>query len=231
MKPFDFNREHQQWDLYKQFYYSNSYFVEFDDGSLIYHHASPTPDFRRSYDKYGIKIVGTTDGDCPQLYKRRGQREPIKKAWLVVDGIQYLAVDEHEGVAVRIGTHQRYGSVPAIPGNKSNATVYWPKANVMPVTNQQIDVSTVDRDLTNKLKEKLKDVRAAVTAIVRINPDKHKVYWTEKISAPEDWVGMSVEEIVADITSETNHPALAANIAKRGFTTPRRVEKFDYLFI
>ena len=97
----------------------------------------------------------------------RSQREPVKKAWLSTSGIQYLAVDHNEGVAVRIGTIGNRGEVPTVPRNKRRARVYWPKEVVMPVTNAKINVSTPDLELTNKLKEKLKDVRA-VAAIVRM---------------------------------------------------------------
>jgi len=234
MKKFEFKHHQKRWDKYQRFYADDGTFVQFEDGSLGLD-KSTDPDVRRMYNQYGIQIVTTTDSDCPELYLRPDADEPVKRAWVSQGGQQKLAIDWERKKAVRLNDTWRVPDVAHhMPENLKHLHAYWAKPNVDPVPLAQIDVSMPDRVVRNSLEKKLEEVRAAVSAIYRMQSDaQRRHFWSaEPMQAMYAWDGMTVEQIIGEIAA---HPNLANqymhNIYHRGFTYPRASQKYDFLYV
>lgn len=100
LPPWDHAR--QQWDRYRAFHielsgrylqtcWATPHIVMFDTGELIIERGFTRPRWRHEYSELGITIVATNDKGCPRFTTPEG--EPVAKAWLNVDGQQYLLID------------------------------------------------------------------------------------------------------------------------------------------
>jgi hypothetical protein len=241
----DDNTNGKRWDAYEQFHINWARFVQFDDGSLIYTEHSPDPDVRRYYEEFNVTVSCTTDKDCPTLYLSKEAEEPLKTAWLSQGGTQYLVVDHDTKTAMRLGrgawyrNHNRQDTTfnsGFVPPNKRGGSIYWAGEGCQAVPRNKFKVSTPARSLTNQLNPKLDDVRAAMTAIYRMfsTDQQRQTRWSQdKFEPLLKWVEMTPEQIVADIVNSgaSNVNQLIANIATKGFTTPRSEQEVDLLYI
>lgn len=158
MKLPAFDRSGAKWDEYRRFHvHPRPWFVQFESGEAIITAAKFDPAYRRGIPGTDLRIVATTDDDCPWLkfdpkmpqaaelareLEARGY-DPDKvldgtrrlpRAWLDCDGAQTLLVDETTGRTVAIGTrtdrkHAAWATVPRFDTYRRVVTVYLPGAD------------------------------------------------------------------------------------------------------
>jgi len=230
MQKFTFNHEQKQWDGFKAFHTTNGIFVEFETGELAITTAQPHPRDRDFYDKYGIYVLSTSDDNCPQLYLDKECTQPVKKAWLNQNGMQYLSVDEQQKVAVRLGGfYSRKDRQQYLPRNLLQAAV-WMGPDRLPVPTNAFDVSVPDKSVRKDLGPKLTEVRAVIRAAHRINPAGSKRYhWETRypVAAQPSWADLEVSDLVAKLSSNSD---TMRSVAEDGFTYPRAVTQHDFLY-
>jgi hypothetical protein len=81
-------------------------FIQFNSGELIVNNRGFDPNIRKRYPDLNVRIVATTDYDCPTL-TRVGETKPIPKSHLNHRGQQILLVDEDQGIAVGLFKDKR----------------------------------------------------------------------------------------------------------------------------
>tara|TARA_E500000331_G_scaffold124622_1_gene122306 strand:+ start:412 stop:1113 length:702 start_codon:yes stop_codon:yes gene_type:complete len=231
MKQFEFNHANKQWDHRKVFHCTQRGFTEFENGELIIHNTHI--DYRTHQYKYDVEM--TTTRDCGrQLYLDVLCTQPVKKAWLLQGGQQDMALDHQQKVAVHLyGGYRGAPKSRELPKQYHGAHAFWPRANQLPIPLTQFTVSKPDRSIKKELIGKLDDIRAAITAAIRINPAKHRYHTTDrKYLAPPRWLEMSVTGIVASLTSGTDYSDDRDRyaIAHNGFSYPRADTYHDYLY-
>lgn len=238
MKKFEFNYAQQQWDRYKEFHtggsgHRDNPFIEFANGQLIITH-SPDIYVRKMYERYGIQLVSTTDHNVPKLYLNKDDEKPMPKAWVQQGGQQLLAVDWERGVAVAIGhggyRHDEYSDWKKIvPDNLRSAYVYWTGDKRLPVAATNITVSAPDPTVMKELTAKLTEVRPALHAIERMrNPPIPRYYQTGTIAVKREWLDMTTEEIVAEL-SKDDYTLKSAVV--NGFASKRVNQEVQYLYV
>ena len=231
MKKFEFNQARKQWDRRKVFHYSESGFTEFENGELIIHDTNTR--YRGYKNKYDVRM--TTTRNCGmQLYLDEECTQPVKKAWLLQGGQQNMALDYEQGMAVHLSGGYR-GSTKSceLPQQYHGAHAFWPRAKQLPIPLTQFTVSKPDRSIKKELIDKLDDIRAAITAAIRINPAKHIYARTDhKYLATPRWLEMSVTGIVTSLTAGTGYSDDRDRyaIAHNGFSYPRADTYHDYLY-
>jgi len=232
MKKFNFNHESKAWDRYGAFYNTDGGLVHFDTGEVIVHNWSHA-DFRKMYDNYGIQLVSTTDTECPKLYFDKECTQPVKKSWVTHHGMQELAVDHEQKVAVAYG-YRRYEERNSYLGKHTHsALVYWAGAKRLPVALGKIKVQTPDPEYRKVLSPIiLNEVIPTIAAMYKIQNDNGG-YGHGKYKAKKEWLDSSAEEIIADIcdTPEWNLASSLKQIVKNGFEYPRSTQLVDYLYI
>ena len=232
MKKFKFDHQAKAWDRYQSFHSTNGGMVEFDTGEVMVKSYIHVYD-RRMYDDYGIQLVATTDKECPQLYLDKECTEPVKKAWITHHGMQELAIDHEQNVAVAL-TGRQHAAKPIYLGKHvHHATAYWAGAKRLPVALGMIKVQTPNPEYKKQVQSRL--INEVVPAIVAIHKMRQKKSsWTEgKYLAKETWLDSSSHEIVADICSESEEWQLGRDlkqIYENGFEYPRLTTKVDYLY-
>lgn len=229
MKSFEFNYQQQRWDTYSAFHTNAPPFVEFATGELMLARV-PDADQRKRYQRYGIQLVATTDRDCPQLYLDKACTQPVLSAWITQGGMQDLAVDEEQKVAIKCSGWYRDEKTVAeanLPKHLVSAKVLWTGPGRLPTSYQKINVSVPDKAAAKELGGKLRDVRAAITAISRVR-GLSKAWNSDKMNAKTLWADQSVEEIVENICKHDTDIRLAAT---NGFTHPRRGTEHEFLYI
>jgi hypothetical protein len=184
---------------------------------------------RRMYHDYGIQLVATTDKECPQLFLDKECTEPVKKAWITHHGMQELAIDWEQKVAVRL-IIQRGSSV--LGNHVQNASAYWAGAKRLPVPLGKILVQTPNPEYKKVLSPIIVgEVLPAITAMHKMDSNK-RGYGSGKYLAKEKWLDSSAQEIVADIC-DTNDWSLSGDlrqIATNGFEYPRATSHVDFLY-
>lgn len=119
--------------------------VEFETGEVMVSNWSHC-DYRQMYDKYGIQLVATTDTDCPQLYLDKECTKLVKKAWVTHHGMQELAIDHEQKVAVAY-SYRRYDERSSHLGKHvHSALAYWSGAKRLPIALGKIKVQTPDTE-------------------------------------------------------------------------------------
>jgi len=231
MKQFEFNHACKNWDHRKVFHYDHSGFTEFENGELIIEHTNIH--CRGHQSKYDVEM--TTTRDCGrQLYLDEMCTQPVKKAWLLQGGQQDMALDYEQKVAVHLhGGYRGASKSRELPHQYHGASAFWPRAEQLPIPLSQFTVSKPDRSIKKELIGKLDDIRAAITAAVRINPPKYRFSTTDhKYKARPRWLEMSLTGIVASLTSGTGYTDDRDRyaIAHNGFSYPRADTYHDYLY-
>ena len=231
MKKFEFNQARKQWDSRKVFHYEYSGFTEFENGELIINH---TNIHCRGYqNKYDVRM--TTTRDCGmQLYLDEKCTQPVKKAWLLQGGQQDMALDYEQGMAVHLsgGWGGAFKS-RELPEQYHGAHAFWPRAKQPPIPLSQFTVSKPDRSIKKALVDKLDDIRAAITAMVRINPSTRRWVGTDrKHLADPQWLDMPVNDIITSLASGTSYgdDTRRYAITHNGFSYPRADTYHDYLY-
>jgi hypothetical protein len=228
MKEFKFDHQGKSWDRYKSFHNKNGGIVEFETGEVMVSDWRDVYD-RRMYHDYGIQLVATTDKECPQLFLDKECTEPVKKAWVTHHGMQELAIDWEQKVAVRL-IIQRGSSV--LGNHVQNASAYWAGAKRLPVPLGKILVQTPNPEYKKVLSPIIVgEVLPAITAMHKMDSNK-RGYGSGKYLAKEKWLDSSAQEIVADIC-DTNDWSLSGDlrqIATNGFEYPRATSHVDFLY-
>ena len=228
MKKFKFDHQGKSWDRYKSFHNKNGGIVEFETGEVMVSDWRDVYD-RRMYHDYGIQLVATTDKECPQLFLDKECTEPVKKAWVTHHGMQELAIDWEQKVAVRL-IIQRGSSV--LGNHVQNASAYWAGAKRLPVPLGKILVQTPNPEYKKVLSPIIVgEVLPAITAMHKMDSNK-RGYGSGKYLAKEKWLDSSAQEIVADIC-DTNDWSLSGDlrqIATNGFEYPRATSHVDFLY-
>ncbi len=227
MKTFEFNHKGKSWDRYNAFHAFTRNIVEFETGEVMVV-GHPNPDDRHMYDKFSIQLTTTSDSDCPTLYFDKECTKPVKKAWLVWKGQQHLAIDHEQKVAIRLSGGWRHKANDVLGEHVASATAYWSGAERRPRPLGLIQIHTPDNDYKKKVLGVLNQVRPAVTAIYRMQKDKHHWYDGYKYEAKVEWQDSSVEDIVAELCKKDND---VRDVAKKGFKLPRKCEVVDFLYI
>ena len=228
MKEFKFDHQGKSWDRYKSFHNKTGGIVEFETGEVMVSDWRDVYD-RRMYHDYGIQLVATTDKECPQLFLDKECTEPVKKAWVTHHGMQELAIDWEQKVAVRL-IIQRGSSV--LGSHVQNASAYWAGAKRLPVPLGKILVQTPNPEYKKVLSPIIVgEVLPAITAMHKMDSNK-RGYGSGKYLAKETWLDSSAQEIVADIC-DTNEWSLSGDlrqIATNGFEYPRSTSHVDFLY-
>lgn len=232
MKDFKFDHYSKAWDRYKMFHNVDWGLVEFETGEVMVMNYVRADD-RMMYDKYGIQLVSTTDMDCPQLYFDKECTEVVKKAWLTHHGMQELAIDHEQKVAVGFG-HRTVGERNSHLGKHvHSALVYWAGAKRLPVALGKIKVQKPDPEYRKVLSPIiLNEVLPAITAMHKMSTSKNSGYGHGKYKAKVEWLDSSAEKIIANIcdTPEWSLPSDLKQIATNGFEYPRTTQVVDYLY-
>ena len=232
MKEFKFDHAHKSWDRYKAFHNIDWGLVEFDTGEVMVMNYINVDD-RRMYDKYGIQIVATTDSDCPQLYFDKECTEPVKKAWITHHGMQELAIDHEQKVAMGFGWRRSNELNSHLGSHVHSALVYWSGAKRRPIALGKIKVQTPNPEYRKVLSPIIVgEVIPAITAMHKMDKSKH-TSGSGKYLAKEEWLDSSAQEIVADIcdTPEWSLSGDLKQISTNGFEYPRSTETVDFLYI
>jgi hypothetical protein len=145
----DYHAPSAKWDRYRRFFNERRpWFIKFESGEAIITKASFDPVERRKLQDTDLRIVLTTDDDCPKLKTTDAATlatlrecghdmadKPLPKVWLQCHGSQTLLVDETTGRTVALDTsgeykHEAWKHAPAwlMPavGHASNAVAYLP---------------------------------------------------------------------------------------------------------
>ena len=217
------------WDRFKAFHIVNEQFVEFESGEMMVV-GTPNPDYRKFYPEYNVQLVTTTDKDCPKLYFDKECTEPVKKAWVSHHGLQHLAVDYEQCVAIALFEGWNNKSSTILGDHVNQASAYWAGQKRLPVPLMQIKVQTPDpRFKTKKVRRLLGEVRIAVSALWRIQAGEGKSWWYEsKYVAKEEWHDSSVEDIVGEIIADRESMKCVATV---GFEYPRVTQEVDFLYV
>jgi len=174
MKRIEFDHQRKSWDRYRAFHTTNGPFTEFETGEVIVDW-TPRLERRGHYDRYGIQLVATSDDDCPMLYTSPecGNGDHVPKAWLNHRGQQPLAIDWEQGVAVSLDVlgRDRENRTRLTGFHTKGAHALWTGPHRLPVPFGKIKVNQPDPDVKAALRPKLQEVRAAVTAALRITED------------------------------------------------------------
>ena len=236
MNEFKFDHAHKSWDRYKAFHNQDWGLVEFDTGEVMVKNYVNADD-RMMYKKYGIQLVATTDSNCPDLYLDKECTEPCKKAWVTQHGMQELAIDWEQKVAVALG-RRHYEEVSSHLGTHvDSATAYWAGAERMPIPLGKIKVQTPNPEYKKVLSAIIVgEVLPAITAIYKMNDKPRWGAGGGKYLAKEEWLAndSSTQEIVADICGEKDEWQLnrdLTQIATSGFEYPRSTQLVDFLYI
>ena len=227
MKTFEFNNEGRKWDRFHSFHAWNRNIVEFETGEVMVI-GHPDPDDRHLYKKYNVQLTTTSDSDCPTLYLDKECDEPVKKAWLTWKGQQHLAVDHEQKVAVRLSSGWRHKASDVLGTHVEQACAYWAGAERRPRPLALINIHKPNPEYKKKVQSILNQVRPAVTAIYRMQKDKHHWYDGYKYEAKVEWQDSSVEDIVAAICKKDD---AVRDVAKKGFKLPRKCDVVDFLYI
>ena len=235
MKTFEFDHIHKSWDRYRAFHSVDWGLVEFDTGEVMVKNYVSSDD-RMMYKKYGIQLVATTDKNCPDLYLDKECTEPCKKAWVTQHGMQELAIDWEQKVAVILqGRGYKEQSRTELGTHVHSALAYWAGAERRPVPMGMIKVQTPNPEYKRKVQSVLVgEVLTAITAMDKMQDKRH--HWTErgKYPAKEEWLDSSAQEIVADICNVGNEWQLRGDlqqIVEKGFEYPRSTQRVDFLYI
>ena len=233
MKTFEFDHASKSWDRYKAFHNCHYGLVEFDTGEVMVMNYLNADD-RMMYDKYGIQLVATTDSNCPDLYLDKECTEPCKKAWVTQHGMQELAIDWEQKVAVALGG-RRHGEHRTELGNHvQSALAYWAGAERRPVPMGVIKVQTPNPEYKKKVHSVLiNEVLPTITAMHKMKENKNWYAERGKYRAKEHWLDSSAQEIVANIcdTPDWNLAGDISMIARNGFEYPRSTELVDFLYV
>lgn len=130
MKLPAYNPAAAKWDEFRRFHNCNDWRLlrVFETGEALLY-ASSDPDLRREVRETSLRIVGSTDRDCPQFMlpetaetvralqeaghdPERVLSRPIPAAWLNSGGMSTLLIDTETGRAVSYGTLDHDANVP-----------------------------------------------------------------------------------------------------------------------
>ena len=231
MKKFKFNHQGKSWDRYQAFHYKHGGIVEFDTGEVMVASWSDSND-RRMYGDYDIQLVATTNSDCPQLYFDKECTEPVKKSWITHHGMQELAIDHEQNVAIALSGRNYKDKPMQLGSHVHSALAYWAGAERLPVPMGMIKVQIPNPEYRKVLSPIIvNEVVPAIVAIYKMQQKKSS-FISGKYLAKETWLDSSSQEIVADIC-DTNEWQLRSDlrqIYENGFEYPRRTTKVDYLY-
>jgi hypothetical protein len=219
--------KNKRWDRYKAFHMTNVNFVEFETGELMVV-GTPDPDARKYYPEYDIQLVTTADAECPKLFLDKELTQPVKKAWVTHKGQQQLAVDYDRGVAVALYDGWVGTKHTVLGEHVERARVYWAGQSRLPVPLAKIKVQTPDPEYKKKMASVLSEVRAAVSAIYRINHVEDEYSWGEPHLADRKWYDSSASDVIAEMTKDEQ---VMFNIADKGFEYPRKLNEVEFLYV
>ena len=218
----------REWDRYKSFHIVNGVFVEFESGEMMVT-TTPNPDYRKFYPEYNVQLATTTDTDCPKLYFDKECTQPVKKAWVTQHGHQHLLIDYEQKVAVALFEGWNSSSSTILGDHVRTASAYWAGQKRLPMPIAQIKVQTPDSEYKKEMVRVLSEVRAAVSAIWRMNSSEDSRWWApETHVASAQWLDSSVEDIIGELTDEDR---VMYNIATKGFEYPRKTQEVNYLYV
>jgi len=219
------------WDRYNAFHIVNGVFVEFESGELMVT-TPPNPDHRKFYPEYNVQLVTTTDKDCPKLYFDKECTQPVKKAWVTQHGHQHLAIDYERKVAVAMfdGWSTRITPTSNVLGDHvSSARAYWSGQERLPIPLGDLKVQTPDPEYKKKMSRVLSEVRAAVTAIHRMDDSASARWWGGEVhTAGTSWYDSSASDIIAELSQDKR---VMYNVATKGFEYPRKTQTVEFLYV
>jgi hypothetical protein len=230
MQKFEFNHKGKMWDRYKAFHNTEGPFTEFETGEVIVTYL-PQPRGRGRQNKYGIELVTTRDRECPTLYFDKECTQPVKRAWLLQDGQQHLAIDRERKVAIKLAPYRYRRNSPELQYLASHVDAchaIWTGPERLPIPLSKITVSQPDRTIKRTLGEKLEDVRAAVKAAARIQELPDFMWGGDKFPAHKDWQDMTVEDICAYVCADKSR---MRQVAFSGFSYPRAETQHEFLYV
>ena len=234
MKEFKFDHASKSWDRYQAFHATNGGMVEFDTGEVMVKGYIQQYD-RRMYNDYDIQLVATTDKECPQLYFDKECTEPVKKAWITHHGMQELAIDHEQNVAVVLKGRQYLAKPVYLGKHVHHASAYWSGAGRLPVPLGMIKVQTPNPEYKKKVSPILiNEVVPAIVAIYKMQDNKPSYSSTTgQYLAKDTWLDSLSQDIVADICTADDWQLRCDlhQIVTRGFEYPRTTTKVDFLYI
>jgi len=216
------------WDEYKAFHIKVGMFVEFESGEMTVT-TTPNPDNRKFYPEYNVQLVTTTDKDCPKLYFDKECTQLVKKAWVTQHGHQHLAIDYERKVAIALFEGWRHHKPTILGDHVNTASAYWAGQERLPVPLTKIKVQTPDPEYKKKMSRVLSEVRAAVTAIHRMDDSASASWWGGVVhTAGTSWYDSSASDIIAELSQDKR---VMYNVATKGFEYPRVTQEVDFLYV
>jgi hypothetical protein len=240
MKHFNFEdlTRAKRWDRYKTFHKIVGPLVAFETGELMLP-SQPNINQRRYYGQFDIELATTSDGGF-QFYADKECTEAIPQAWLTQGGQQHIAIDYEQKLAIPVKHifKQKTKDMRYRPKHLDEACALWTGPERMPVALNQLTVSRPDTDIRKSVNKKtLDEVVTAVTAAHRILSDGARASHPRNgpVTVDPQWAGMTVSEIVAQISAESPtaapHNSLMARVSYYGFTYPRAESTHDFIYI
>lgn len=232
MKEIEFNSAARKWDHYRTFYVVDGPFIHFETGEVMLWR-EPSVDQRGYAGKFGVELLSTREHNLPKLFLDKDREHEVKPTWLNVNGQQSIAVDREQGVAVSCdgyGAHDNSDGTAHTQGrNFKSAPVVWAAPHALPTSKRAIRVSR-PAPLPKETRRKLADVRAVITAQLRMENTSQSQYYTSdaRVEPPANVETRTVESMVQEINERG---IWRQGIADYGFATPRTDERFKYLYL
>jgi hypothetical protein len=138
LPPFD--RAEMTWDAWQAFHIGfDRTFVQFDTGEFVACSRNWSPEDRRLYPSFRLRIVATNDDKCPHLYvPHSGRDKPIPRSHLSRKGQQTLLLDLDSKRAVGLYPWLTQNTAPQVPErftakSSYNVAAYYAGPNAFPV--------------------------------------------------------------------------------------------------
>lgn len=228
------------WDSWKAFHwqfdhggvsnggqYGNWPITVFDTNEVVFTYPMPDPNLRGRYNQFGFSVLGTTDTALPTLYlPDEDDQEPVPRAWLTENGMQYLLIDEATRRAVALGDLDNNQLVPQRLRKRAKAYFAGPGSPPIgaPVRVSRPLARVFDKDELEKL-DSLKaacDMQFAMTTPPKWDraADPHNRY-----SPPSEGVDLRRLLAVNSVLELTNNEQVLLHL--RGLTRAR--QNYDHL--
>jgi hypothetical protein len=111
----------------------------------------------------------------------------------------------------------------------TNASTYWAGQERLPIPLEKIKVQTPDPEYKKKMSRVLSEVRAAVTAIHRMDDSASARWWGGVVhTAGTSWYDSSASDIIAELSQDKR---VMYNVATKGFEYPRKTQEVDFLYV
>lgn len=206
MKLPDFDPAEMAWDSWRAFHIDHEWntFVQFDTGEFVVCARSWSPDKRKTYDKLHLRIVATSDDDCPRLYIP-GAETPIPKSHLNHKGQQVLLLDLDHKRAVSVDLYLTKANAPLVPERftehgSRRVAAWYAGAHSMPVG------APITRHclqpLTHDERAHINELTDAAKVWLQMQPDHEMLEWKNRRDASvlpvRDFVDVSFSVLTTD---------------------------------